>query len=149
MSETFLHSRGTPRTVFLVLTSALTVAFTACLCFATLPDLYAMALLGGFAFGGHWAVIPAIISDLFGLRHYAKNYTCFQLAPAAGGYLLGTLLIGTLYERAAAAQDGEGGYCIGNDCYGMTWRVLTVLNLVSLAGSWLLMRRSRGAYEGM
>jgi MFS family permease len=40
-------------------------AFAASMCFASLPDLYAMALLGGFAFGGHWSVIPAIIADLY------------------------------------------------------------------------------------
>ena len=114
--------------------------------FATLPDLFAMALLGGFAFGGHWAVIPAIISDLFGLTNYAKTYTCFQLAPAAGGYLLGTLLIGKLYQNATALNHDDLGYCIGRACYGRTWVILSVMNAMSMVATLVLVQISRGAY---
>jgi hypothetical protein len=38
MSETYLHNHGTPRTLFLVIVSALTTAFTACMSFASLAD---------------------------------------------------------------------------------------------------------------
>ena len=93
-------------------------------------------------------MIPAIISDLFGLTNYAKTYTFFQLAPAAGGYLLGTLLTGGLYEAAVAAHHEEG-YCVGRDCYGHTWMILIALNLVSFCGVRWLFARSKNAYETM
>ncbi|GAX72887.1 hypothetical protein CEUSTIGMA_g342.t1 [Chlamydomonas eustigma] len=145
MSETYLHNHGTPRTLFLVIVSLLTTVCTACLSFAKLPDLYAMALLSGFAFGGNWAVIPAILSDLFGLKHYASTYAFFQLAPAGGGYILGTLLIGEMYQAAMRAH-GDDTFCVGTDCYGYTWRVMTCLNIVALIGTRVLMQRTRSAY---
>ncbi len=73
------------------------------------------ALLCGFAFGGHWAVIPAVMSDLFGLKNYASIYTFFQLAPASGSYLIGTILVSFLYNRALASH-GDERSCVGPDC---------------------------------
>jgi hypothetical protein len=43
-------------------------------------------------------------SDLFGLKHFAANYTTLQFAPAMGSYLLATEVTGWLYDRAAAAH---------------------------------------------
>ena len=126
-----------------------TAIFAAFMSVSTLPDLFAMSLLGGFAFGGHWAVIPAVISDLFGLKHYAQTYTSFQLAPAAGGYLLGTLLIGTLYQNAAARNHDDVGYCIGIECYSFTWGILTGLNIAATIGTWFLFRSSIKAYASL
>lgn len=43
-------------------------------------------------------------SDLFGLKHFAANYTTLQFAPAMGSYLLATEVTGWLYDRAAEAH---------------------------------------------
>jgi hypothetical protein len=43
-------------------------------------------------------------SDLFGLKHFAANYTTLQFAPAIGSYLLATEVTGWLYDRAAEAH---------------------------------------------
>lgn len=150
ISERCLHSHGTRRTLFLLLISAMMTAFAACMCFAELPDLYAMALLGGVAFGGHWAVIPSVLADLFGLLHFASIYTMLQFAPAAGAYLLGTVLVGTLYEAAKAVDGGSAsGWCIGWSCYGTTWMVLTGLNVLSLIGQRILWQTTSSAYDSM
>lgn len=150
ISEYYLHARGTPRTLFLLIISVTMTAFSVSMYFATLPDLFAMALLGGFAFGGHWAVIPSLIADLFGIKHFASTYTWVQFAPAAGGYLLGTLLVGVLYEAAKAAGPSAGQhYCIGSGCYSTTWLVLTVMNVLSVMGTRLLMHLNRDAYRRM
>jgi len=34
-------------------------------------DSFTCTITSGFAFGGHWSVIPAIASDLFGLNSFA------------------------------------------------------------------------------
>jgi hypothetical protein len=49
-------------------------------------------------------LLPAACSDLFGLKHFAANYTTLQFAPAMGSYLLATEVTGWLYDRAAEAH---------------------------------------------
>lgn len=47
-------------------------------CLPRLP-LSSQTLLGGLAFGGHWAIIPTLISDVFGLKNYASIYAVVQV----------------------------------------------------------------------
>jgi hypothetical protein len=47
--------------------------------FTPLPLLFVSALLGGFAFGGHWSLMSAITSEVFGLRYFATNYSLIQV----------------------------------------------------------------------
>lgn len=132
---------------FALAVSLMTAAFTAKMSVAKLNDLYTMSLLAGFTLGAHSVVTPSIISDLFGMQSYARTYTFFQLAPALGAYILGTLLIGTLYHSAALSHHDDKGYCLGRECYGPTWAILTGLNIMSVMGTWVLVRTSRGAYN--
>ncbi len=67
-----------------------------------LPLLYS-----GLVFGCHWTLVPAVASELFGLRYFASIYSTMQLFAAAGSYLLATLLAGTLYDRQARCCRGD------------------------------------------
>lgn len=78
--EQHLHARGTPRTMFLTLTAAITAAACLAVAYANLSHLYVISLLLGMAFGAHWSLLPAITSDLFGLKHFAANYTTLQVS---------------------------------------------------------------------
>eukprot|EP00878_Enallax_costatus_P019833 GHUV01020938.1.p1 GENE.GHUV01020938.1~~GHUV01020938.1.p1 ORF type:complete len:645 (+),score=182.60 GHUV01020938.1:242-2176(+) len=77
--EQHLHARGTPRTMFLTLTAALTAASCLAVAYANLSHLYVISILLGLAFGAHWSLLPSITSDLFGLKHFAANYTTLQV----------------------------------------------------------------------
>eukprot|EP00798_Chlamydomonas_sp_ICE-L_P030441 gene30441-35451_t len=110
ISEYFLHKHGTNRTNFLSAVAILmTMVAAAGLCISDKGDLYSMSLLGGLAFGGFWSVIPAIVSDLFGLASFASNYTVLQLAPACGGYILATALSSYEYAKAVFCSMGQPG----------------------------------------
>jgi hypothetical protein len=58
--EQHLHARGTPRTLFLTLTAAMTAAASLAVAFARLGHLYVLSVLLGVAFGAHWSLLPAI-----------------------------------------------------------------------------------------
>lgn len=77
--ERLLHVHGTPRPLFLVLVSATSMAVSAFNAFATLPMLYPAAVLAGLAFGAHWSLMATLTSELFGLHHFASNYTFVQV----------------------------------------------------------------------
>ena len=48
------------------------------------PDTLCVAtgIAAGFAFGGFQGAVPAVASEIFGLKHLATNYSLLQLAPA-------------------------------------------------------------------
>mmetsp|Transcript_38439 Transcript_38439/g.85607 ORF Transcript_38439/g.85607 Transcript_38439/m.85607 type:complete len:742 (-) Transcript_38439:454-2679(-) len=148
ISEYYLHSRGMPRTRFVLVVSICMAAFTLLSSLASLPDLYPLALLCGMAFGGHWSVLPAVLTDLFGLQHYASIYTTVQLAPACGGYLLATLFAGYMYN-GVMKEHGQSQYCVGHDCYGWTWMWLCLLNIAAAIGSAVLCTTTKWQYEEM
>ena len=68
-----------PRPLFLVLTSLLSAAVALACAFAPLPALVPAAAFAGIAFGAHWSLIPALASELFGLRFFASNYCLLQV----------------------------------------------------------------------
>ncbi|CAL5228367.1 g11486 [Coccomyxa viridis] len=144
--EALQHKRGVPRPVFLILISALTALVSLACAFATLPALIPAAVFAGLAFGAHWSLIPALASELFGLRFFASNYCLLQLAPALGGFALATELAGALYDRQAAAQDNHT-YCKGSLCFRQAFLVCTGLCLCATAASAALYMRSRALYR--
>ncbi|GLI60590.1 hypothetical protein VaNZ11_002750 [Volvox africanus] len=146
LSELVLRRYGTPRTLLLVGISFLTLLVIGGAAASELSDLYVVSVLAGLAFGAHWSLIPSITSDMFGLTHFGSNYTALQLGPAAGGYLLATVLTGKLYDRAARSH-GDQLFCIGADCYFQTWCVLGGLNLVALLGTREMYAQSTKRYR--
>ena len=77
--EQWLHTRGTPRTFFLVGLAAVLAAVSFGAAYANLASLYFISLCMGLSFGAHWSLLPAITSDVFGLLHFAANYTTLQV----------------------------------------------------------------------
>ena len=82
-----MHTRSVPRTVSVIVLSGLTMLAALLNAGQRLEFLGLASLLSGFAFGGFQGVVPAITSEIFGLRNFATNYAMVQLGPAAGGLL--------------------------------------------------------------
>lgn len=61
LPEKLLHSRGTPRLLFLPAMSALMAAACLALAFAPLRALYPLSVLTGFAFGGRQGGHPSLL----------------------------------------------------------------------------------------
>ncbi len=88
--EHLMHSRGMPRTAFLLASTVAMALMSACTAFAGPNLLFLSAVLAGLALGSHWTLVPAILSDLFGVKHFAGTYTFFQV----GCWCHATALIG-------------------------------------------------------
>lgn len=93
LPDRMITEHNLPRTVSLIILSALT--FVACLlnAFARLEFFGISAAVTGFAFGGFQGVVPAIASEIFGLRNLATNYSLLQLGPAICAPLLASVLL--------------------------------------------------------
>jgi len=79
-----MRNRSMPRTASIVFLSALTLLGALLNAFQRPEFLGVASLLSGFAFGGFQGVVPAITSEIFGLRNFATNYAMVQLGPAVG-----------------------------------------------------------------
>jgi hypothetical protein len=77
-----MREQDMPRTVSLVCLAGLT--FAACMlnAFAGLRFFGISSAVTGFAFGGIQGIVPAIASEIFGIRSLATNYALLQLGPA-------------------------------------------------------------------
>ncbi|KAL4421540.1 hypothetical protein ABPG75_010831 [Micractinium tetrahymenae] len=145
--ERLLHTRGTPRLLFLPLVSALMSAASLALAAANLGLLAPAVALVGFAYGGHWALLPTLVSELFGLRRFAANLALVMMAPSVGSVALSMALTIWFYRRALERHGGGGHTCVGQDCFRPTFLVLSALGLAAVACGAVLHRRQRGLYR--
>ena len=101
--DKLMRTRSVPRTVSVIFLSGLTMLAALLNAGQRLEFLGLASLLSGFAFGGFQGVVPAITSEIFGLRNFATNYAMVQLGPAAGE-LLRPL---AFFQRRACGQQSS------------------------------------------
>ena len=77
----------------MVIISCAAAATSALTAFATVDMLYAMSVLGGLTYGSHWALVPAITSEVFGLSSFGTNYNLVTLGTPIAAYALATELV--------------------------------------------------------
>lgn len=135
-----------PRTAGLFILTGLTATAAVLNAFASLPLLGLACALSGFAFGGTQGIAPAITSEIFGMTHFATNYSMLQMGPAIGSTALATYLAGTIYTRTAH-KHGEQDTCHGSDCFRLTFLVCGGLSILAIMASIVLWRRSQPLYD--
>lgn len=147
-SERALHAWGVGRPVFLALVCLLAAGTAALAALVSSPVvLLPCAVLMGVAFGGCWALMPALASELFGLRHLATNYCMLQLAPATGGLAMASLLAGRVYQAAGRRHGDPPNTCFGQDCFAPSFMVAAGLNLLGAVLAGVLWYCTRPLYR--
>ncbi|KAL1828018.1 hypothetical protein ACET3Z_006430 [Daucus carota] len=156
VSEKLLTKWKIPRT--LVMTFFLVTAAAGDLMIA-LPfpgSVYVASLLIGASFGAQLTLLFIIISELFGLKHYAVLFNCGQLASPLGSYILNVQLVGRLYDNEATRQLALKGMtrsmvndltCTGKECYRLSFLVLAAVNAFGAVSTFVLVRRTQNYYK--
>jgi len=133
----WMHQRGFPRAVILAITYLLHGGGNLVMSIPGKGAMYAGASLAGFSYGGIQAVFPPVVSELYGVRHFASNYM-FLLVSSVGGILIYSVLISTAVFEAHQELDDSldsstyGDYiCIGNSCYFLTHIIIACSCLLS------------------
>lgn len=76
-------------------------------CAAELPgSLYFGTGLVGFTYGAQWGIMPAVASELFGLKNFGTMYNWLTITNPAGSYLLSVCVAGYLYDLEAEKELG-------------------------------------------
>jgi MFS family permease len=149
LPEKMLHAKGTPRPVFLVIASLLTLICCAGTAYFVQPRLlHPLAAGFGVSFGALWSLMPSLAGDFFGLGSFATIYTLLQVAPAAGSFGFASLLTGWLYEEELKRHgQPAGGVCIGIGCFKTAFMVMGIAGGLACIAAVVLTVRTKKVYR--
>ncbi|KAG0496134.1 hypothetical protein HPP92_000825 [Vanilla planifolia] len=103
ISDYFLRLKGCARPVFISLTLAL-MSFGHAIISTGLPgSLHVGSMMVGVCYGSQWSLMPAITSELFGLRHFGTIFNAVAIASPVGSYLLSVRVVGFIYDKETSS----------------------------------------------
>eukprot|EP00252_Welwitschia_mirabilis_P017970 TRINITY_DN400_c0_g2_i2.p1 TRINITY_DN400_c0_g2~~TRINITY_DN400_c0_g2_i2.p1 ORF type:complete len:142 (-),score=22.89 TRINITY_DN400_c0_g2_i2:156-581(-) len=115
--------------------------------------LYISAALIGMAYGAYWTLSPAVLSELFGVKHFATLYKVIGICPTIGSYILSAKILGAfydqqtiLYQQSSKEKVGEG-ICYGQQCFGFALMALSSFCSIGVLASLWLVRRTQRLYN--
>ncbi|QCD97949.1 hypothetical protein DEO72_LG6g2663 [Vigna unguiculata] len=156
-SEMLLTKYKVPRPLMFTLVMLLSCVGHILIALGAPNSLYFASVIIGFCLGAQWPLMFAIISEIFGLKHYSTLYNFGAVASPVGSYILNVRLTGVLYDKEAlkqlkakglSRQAGKELNCVGVQCYRMAFIIITVATLFACLISLVLVLRTRKFYKG-
>lgn len=137
------------RPVFITCSLLLMAATHALLAVSDAFMLYFGVVLVGLAYGSMWAMVPSVISELFGLKHFASNYTVASTAPSLGSLLLSAQLAARVYDSHARVYEDGNTECYGHQCYRATFVFISLACLLAALLCAAVVVRTRPLYAAL
>lgn len=119
-------------------------------------SIYAVTVLTGFGYGANWAIVPAAVSELFGLKSFGALYNFLALASPAGSLIFSGVIASGIYDyqakkqhedsRFVDGQEEESLTCSGTICYSLTCGIMSGLCMISAILSLIVVRRTKRVY---
>ncbi|XP_057515435.1 protein NUCLEAR FUSION DEFECTIVE 4-like [Amaranthus tricolor] len=151
-SEVVLVKYKFPRPMVMTLVLLLACIGHLLIAFDVPNSLYVASIIIGFCLGAQWPLVLAIISELFGLKHYAMLHTLGGLASPVGSYVLNVMITGKLYDKEALKQlsakglkrkVGEELTCIGAKCHKVSFLIISGITFCGSLISLILVLRTK------
>ena len=155
ISETLLTKYKFPRPLMLTLILLLSCVGHLLIAFNIKNSLYVASVIIGFYFGAQWALLYAIISEIFGLKHYSTFFNFAGVASPIGSYLFNVRVAGHLYDKEAKRQMaalgiqrklGEELNCNGVECFKLAFIIIIGVTVFGSLVSFMLVIRTRRFY---
>lgn len=105
------------------------------------------AVLAGYVFGFGQALGPIIVSELFGLAHYATNAAFVNTTFIASSFGIAATLTNWSYQQGKHGS-GERA-CNGKQCFGVAFIICAIIGGFTMAASVALTLRRRKYYKRM
>jgi len=152
LTDRYLHKLS--RTSWLVIVAAVMALAQVYFLLTNIPGIFGGIIFIGIAYGGTFALVPTLTSELFGLKHFGANFGFVGLAPAVGSECISVLLAGKLNDTFKRDNYitivAEGGisntHCLGRVCYRYTLFVTLGLCCLAIVASFFLTLRQRKKY---
>ncbi|KAK6924677.1 LOW QUALITY PROTEIN: Nodulin-like [Dillenia turbinata] len=126
-------------------------------------QIYILTVLVGLRYGAIWAVLPAAVSELFGLKSIGAMYKFLTLASPSCNLIFSGVIASGIYdhygEKQSSLKQNIGGNflqllfstkaeslsCSGSICYPITCEILAAFCLVAVVLSMIVVRRQRAS----
>ncbi|WWD21864.1 hypothetical protein CI109_106352 [Kwoniella shandongensis] len=148
-----------------------TISQVAALGTVHVQSLWAVSTLLGLAYGSLFNVMPMLVLEWFGMKHFSQNWGWIAVSPVIGSNVFNLLFgrvydahtvgnLGTSDDLVAAVRglmkrggmvlpdDGSHDCLVGEACYGTAFKISTAGTLLALGLSvWAGFRRERISRE--
>ncbi|KAM7462229.1 hypothetical protein LguiA_030350 [Lonicera macranthoides] len=157
VSEKLITKYKRPRPLMMTVVLFLSCIGYLLIAFPVPGSVYIASVIIGFSFGAQFPLLNAIISELFGLKHYATLFNVGQLASPLGSYILIVKVAGLLYDREALKglkmkkmnrDSVKELTCIGPRCFRLSFVILACVSFFGAVVSIVLVMRTRDFYRG-
>ncbi|KAK1373560.1 Nodulin-like domain-containing protein [Heracleum sosnowskyi] len=157
LSEKLLVKYNFPRPLMTSVCLFLSCVGYLLIAFPVPGSVYLASVIIGFTFGAQFPLLNAIISELFGLKHYATLFNVGGLATPVGSYLLNVRITGALYDHEAMKDLSRKNMhrslsgeltCFGAHCYRTSFSILAAAACFGAFASLILVLRTREYYKG-
>ncbi|CAL5027858.1 unnamed protein product [Urochloa decumbens] len=151
LSEIIVREHGYPRHIGLAMAQILIAAAHFLFAMAWPGTMYISTFLVGLGYGAHWAIVPAAVSELFGVKHFGAMYNFLTLANPAGSLIFSGLITSTLYDYEAEKQAHQHHQlkCEGAVCFFVSSLVMSVLCVVGAGLSLIVVHRTKRVYADL
>ncbi|KAJ1270667.1 hypothetical protein BS78_06G069300 [Paspalum vaginatum] len=103
-SEIIVREHTYPRHIALAAAQILMAAGHFLFAMAWPGTMYIATFLVGLGYGAHWAIVPAAVSELFGVKHFGAMYNFLTVANPTGSLVFSGLIASNLYDYEAEKQ---------------------------------------------
>ncbi|KAJ8899826.1 hypothetical protein K2173_019529 [Erythroxylum novogranatense] len=119
-------------------------------------SLYLSSIIIGFCLGAQLPLVSAIISEVFGLKHFSALYSVGSVSSPVGSYIFNVKVAGHLYDKEALKQMKASGLtrqtrkelsCIGVYCFRKAFILITATTFLGFLVSIILVHRTRKFYK--
>ncbi|KAI3511833.1 hypothetical protein L1887_18993 [Cichorium endivia] len=157
VSEHLLVTHKFPRPFMMTLVLLLSCIGHLLIAFPFSGSVYIASIIIGFSFGAQLPLLFAIVSELFGLKHFTTLFNCAQLGSPLGSYVLNVRVTGPMYDREAMKVLKRSGLdrsavqelvCLGKECYRRSFMVLAGVCCFGALVTLVLVARTREFYNG-
>ena len=132
-------------------------------------SLYIGTLLIGLGYGAHWAIVPAAVSELFGLKNFGALYNFINLANPTGSLVFSGVVASSIYDREAEKQAHHHHHqqqnmgsifsgmlsvddppkCEGSICFFLTSMIMSGICIIAVVLSMVLVHRTKVVYANL
>ncbi|CAN6227869.1 unnamed protein product [Urochloa humidicola] len=166
-SEIIVRERTYPRHIALTFAQIVMAAGHFLFAMAWPGTMYIASLLVGLAYGAHCAIVPAAVSELFGVKHFGEMYNFLILANPTGSFIFSGLIVSNLYDYEAEKQAHQHQMsallsprllrtmsfltdgplkCEGPSCFFVSSLIMSVFCVIGAGLSLLVVHRTKRVY---
>ncbi|RLM75201.1 protein NUCLEAR FUSION DEFECTIVE 4-like [Panicum miliaceum] len=166
-SEIIVREHTYPRHIALAIAQILMAVGHFLFAMAWPGTMYIGTFLVGLGYGAHWAIVPAAVSELFGVKHFGAMYNFLTVANPAGSLVFSGLIASNLYDSEAEKQAQQHHMtalqsprllhnmglladgplkCEGSVCFFVSSLIMSAFCLVGAGLSLIIVQRTKRVY---